>query len=146
MELGSLPGFRLLSSLLVFTVMLWLSGCQSLISTNNNKERPLLVEIHTLHASPHLYAGKRVRLKGYIVLERARCSLWPSQESFDSQGRDVSQSVWIILNNGKCYSVDYMKKFSRRGDVTVTGVYNPNSYGHLGIYPASLQQVEIESL
>lgn len=106
--------------------------------------------IQELLKNPTAYHQKQVVVEGFLVREFENQSLWDSPEA--SKGNDFTLSIWLDINKKTGFfdqQANETKPFSG-GHVLAKGTFvcDPTTtkpplfgYGHLGTWPAELQNV-----
>ena len=121
---------------------------KTLLKTMSEKK----LTIQELLKNPTVYHKKRVIVEGFFVHEFENQSLWDSPEA--SVESDFNASIWLDINKKTAFFSQQLKKaysFSGR-HVLVKGTFlcEPATskpplfgYGHMGAWPAELQNVTL---
>jgi len=86
------------------------------------------------------YQGKLVRVNGVIRLEHEGTALYFVKEHAE---RSLSESsIWLALSRAQLQELKSKK--IRTGDyVQVEGVFEDKPGGHFGLYPASINEINL---
>ena len=142
-------------------------GMLLILSLSAKGQEDYSVEVDTLSVTdiiqnPEIYRGKKVLMKGLLIIEYEGRALYSSENSF--KNRDYDSTIWIdVFNKNTIIDVDgnrikykkYLKTLPKRNlnhrtpknevdvlqetphikyYVVIKGVYNPNNKGHFGLF------------
>jgi len=93
------------------------------------------VSLITLIASPKDYAGKAVRVIGYIHLEFEGDAIYLRKEDYE---RGLTKNgLWLDAPNKIS---EKMQKMTDRY-VLIEGVFNPENHGHMGLWSGAISEI-----
>lgn len=93
------------------------------------------VSVSDILKNPDAYAGKSVRLHGFLILEFEGNGLWQDEKAF--RGELYEQSLWIDSSG-----LSEAQKEAVTGRLAyLSGTFNPANHGHLGMRPGAVEQV-----
>jgi hypothetical protein len=94
------------------------------------------VSIIHLLANPEKFAGKRVRIQGYFVLEFEGVALYLHQEDYNEA--IFQNSLWVNLDDTSAKDAGKCSKHYAMIEAT----FNPADKGHMDVFGGALTHVE----
>jgi len=98
------------------------------------KDRPV-VDLEKLLRDPANFDGLIVSVAGYISYGFEDCVLWVDRVAFEN--REVERAAWFWPKSATCFGIDSRRR-QQDGSGIVTGSFDAAGKGHLGLFPASI--------
>jgi hypothetical protein len=118
-----------------FTIWLCFALASSVFSAGSARNEAHDVSIIRLIASPDDYAGKLVRVVGYLNVEFEGDAIYLHEEDFQ---RSLTTNALSI--KAKPEMMRELKKLDRQY-VILEGVFDPSDHGHMGLFSGAIENI-----
>lgn len=105
-----------------------------------SQPRPPTASVAEVLANPAAYAGKPIRLHGFLILEFEGNGLWQDEAAFREDRYE--QSLWVQSND---LTRSQAKAVTGRL-VYLSGTFNPTDKGHMGLRAGAIENVSAIAL
>jgi hypothetical protein len=105
-----------------------------------SQPRPPTASVAEILANPAAYAGKPIRLHGFLILEFEGNGLWQDEAAFREDRYE--QSLWVQSN-----ALTQTRAEATTGRlVYLSGTFNPTQKGHMGLRAGAIENVSAIAL